>query len=875
MRSDKVGASTRPTISLDDIWRLSIEGRKKDYPVTVPAPWGSQSPELRGYTGQATYRRSVRVPASWKRNRVFVCFGAVDYFCEVYVNGVKVGEHEGGYTPFEFDITDQIEFGVPSSMEVRVTDPGPDKPAGGFRFEEIPHGKQSWYGNCSGIWQSVRLESRAKSHIGRLIVDPDIDSSTAKVTAVLAGTAKCDIRFSITAPKGAPSPASATVNLAKGAGQGQWMAKIPSQKLWSTEDPNVYEVRAELVVDGEVVDTLASTFGMRKIEARDGKILLNNKPVFIAAALDQDFYPETHYTIPSRKYVEDQFKKAKQMGLNMLRCHIKVPDPVYMDCADRLGLLVWHEIPNWMELTDNSRRRAKETFQAMMERDHNHPSLVVVSIINEGWGINVLEHEDHRVWLGEMYDFAKALEPDRLIVDNSPCGRNFHVKSDIDDFHIYYQIPDLAPGFAEWIKTLAGRPSFTFTSGPEGRRRGDEPIMLSEFGNWGLPKLGPLTDCEGGKPWWYDTGRRANTFPVGAEERFLNHRLDRVFGSFDGLAEEFQWQEWRALKYQIEEMRKYASIVGYVVTEFTDLHWEPNGLLDFCRNPKVFSHLMPTLQEQDIVFGRMAKQNYAADEKASVDVWVSHFSDKDLSKAVVRWRVPGTDLAGELACKVGKAPFAKAVAKVQFAMPSVRKPQRMKIEMDLLDPSGVRVRSSYYDFTVFPGVSPQMPKGVLVSSKLNRKLIKQIRGGSTAVICLERPEDLEIKARGLEIKDRVEDGCWCNCLTWFKPSSAFAGTPVPRAMDLSFESIIPSSAIKQIKPEFWADDVLGGIFVGWVDSQVAVMAQFKCGKGRAIVTTLPLTNAADSDPMAKWLLASLAKYVASNACSPELEIGNK
>lgn len=864
----------RRAISLDGVWRLTTGdgGKIKDYPVTVPCPWQTQSEELRQHSGRATYRRRFRVPNSWAKSRVFVCFGAVDYYAEVFVNGIKAGGHEGGYTPFEFDVTDSLRFDQSNEIEVRVVDPSPGKPCEGFEFEDIPHGKQSWYGNCSGIWQSVRLEARAAVHITRVVIDPDIDRSVVRVEVFLNRAAGGEIRLTVVPPKGASAPKQACLKMSSDASKASAEIAVPSAKLWSPDEPALYNLRADLVADGAAVDSVAETFGMRKIEARDGKILLNNKPVFIAAALDQDFYPGTHYTIPSRSYVLKQFREAKKMGLNMLRCHIKVPDPVYLECADRAGLLVWYEIPNWINLNDKSKRRAKETLTAMFERDHNHPSFVVASIINEGWGIDLLDSPENRVWLGEMYDYAKSLQPNRLIVDNSPCGRNFHVKSDIDDFHIYFQIPDLASKYADWIRNLAGRPAFTFNRGPEGVRRGDEPIMLSEFGNWGLPRLGPLTDCEGGKPWWFSTGRRANTFPVGVEERFLNHRLDTVFGSFDGLADEFQMQEWRALKFQIEEMRKYASIAGYVVTEFTDLHWEPNGLLDFRRNPKLFSPLMPAVQNQDIVFVRMDKHNYTSGENAALDIWVSHFSDTDLSNATVQWDIPGTGLEGEAAAKIGKAPFAEPVWSAKLPLPEVEVPWQALVLVELLDKSGRLIAYNSHDFVLFPSAAPEMPEKVIVRGRLDRSVVKEISDGASAVVCLERPEDLAARGTAIKVVDRVEDGCWCNCLTWFKPGPAFAGAPVPTTMDMSFGNIIPSSAIRGISLDYWADDVLGGIFVGWVDSNVAVMAQARCGKGKAIITTLPLTKAADSDPMAKWILASLAAYVRSRKCSPELTL---
>ncbi|MGB9620396.1 MAG: glycoside hydrolase family 2 TIM barrel-domain containing protein, partial [Armatimonadota bacterium] len=447
----------------------------------------------------------------------------------------------------------------------------------------------------------------------------------------LSGPCDGNVKVSIDAPEGATAVPGGTLDLSGARKEVVYEAEMPEAKLWSPESPALYRVTAQLVKDGRLVDTLSTRFGMRKIEARDGRILLNGKPLFIAGALDQDFYPITEYTTPSEHYLKDQFLKAKRLGLNLLRCHIKVPDPRYLECADEIGLLVWYEIPNWIDLTEQAKRRARRTLEEMLRRDHNHPSLVIVSIINEAWGVNV-QDESHRKWMAEMYDYAKSLEPSRLIVDNSACGGNFHVRTDIEDFHAYFQIPDQAHAYDQWIAEFSGRADWTFGGGA--RRRGFEPLVLSEFGNWGLPRLSNLAAVYGGEdPWWFGNRRspsREATCPAGVQDRFAQYHLDRVFGTLDDLSDAFQNQEWLSLKYQIEQLRKRPSVVGYVITEFTDLHWESNGLLDWCRNPKTFHDIMHTVQDQDIVFGEVSPMNAQSGQDIEFRFWVSHFSPAEL-----------------------------------------------------------------------------------------------------------------------------------------------------------------------------------------------------------------------------------------------------
>jgi hypothetical protein len=866
----------RSRISLDGEWDLVIPSKNAQYKITVPGSWQAQIPELRNFVGRGIYVRQFTVPDSWFGKRVFLCFGAVDYRAEVYVNERNVGSHEGGYTPFEFDITDSVKLGQPNNLAVHAVDAGKGNPVEGIRFEEIPHGKQSWYGNTSGIWQSVWLEARHEYHIARVIVNPDVDNSTASICVQLAQPTRGQLRISFVPPPGAEPVPPLSLELSETTRTAQCDVRIPSARLWSPESPALYTVHADLIRDGLVVDSVATRFGMRKIEAKDGKILLNNEPIFLAGALDQDFYPITEYTPPSADYIRDQFLKAKHMGLNLMRCHIKVPDPRYLDLADELGLLVWYEIPNWIDLSEDAKRRAKQTLAEMLERDHNHPSLVIISIINESWGVNMAD-DSHRQWIAEMYDYAKALEPSRLIVDNSACGGNFHVKTDIEDFHAYFQIPDQAPEFAGWIEQFSKHPDWTFGAGA--KRRGFEPLVLSEFGNWGLPRLSNLAKVYGTvDPWWFSSSRSHSsevTLPAGVQERFRQYCLDKVFGTLDGLADAFQDQEWLALKYQIEEIRKRDSIVGYVITEFTDLQWESNGLLDYCRNPKTFHHFMHTLQEQDVVIATPKRFNFAAGEEIELLLWISHFSSRDLSSCKIVYETDFPSSRGEIPLQIIPRASSRKVGLVRLVAPEINKPLRGRLDVSLVDQAGRALISNYAEYALFPSEPPTMPEHVIVSSSLDRALVDRVRAGACAVVCFESAQTAPTFKEGLRIVDRGESrtwGSWCNSLIWFRTTSpAFSGVPIPKTMDFSFENIIPNCIIMDVDPKHWENDVLSGIFVGWVHSNAAVLVQLRCGCGRILLTTLPLISASKSDPMANFLLASLARYVASEECQPKFE----
>ena len=211
-------------------------------------------------------------------------------------------------------------------------------------------------------------------------------------------------------------------------------------ELWSPDAPAMYHVLARVVVDGVAVDIVEQRFGFRTFEAVDGRFVLNGEPILMRGVLDQDYW-DTPGVPGSNEQIADRFRLVKQMGFNTVRCHTKVPDPRYLDIADEIGLLLWCELPTTSRLTTAARERIERTLAGMIAHDRHHPSIVVWGVANEAWGFDLLGSAEHRAWLNRLYHEAKSLAPDRLIVDNSPCVPNFHVETDIEDYHFYAVIP--------------------------------------------------------------------------------------------------------------------------------------------------------------------------------------------------------------------------------------------------------------------------------------------------------------------------------------------------------------------------------------------------------------------------------------------------
>jgi hypothetical protein len=916
------------TVNLERGWQLLTdqEGKLKISDINsaqgwrdarVGLSWNAQFADLRDYMGVAWYRTSFDVPQSNSPRHVLLRFGAVDYFSEVYVNGKRIGEHEGGYTPFSFDVTDTVKPGA-NELLVRVVDPPMDERENRARFpqmlyNEIPHGKQNWYVQTGGIWQSVWIEIKPAIFIEQVHVTPHNDG-TVKVEVQLSagngfiGRFNQGLHVMVRNPSG---EVEFTQTLrARDLGPQPFAGKVESPKLWSPDSPALYSVIVDLDGNGGTYgpDSFTQHFGFRSFEARDDKFYLNGKPFYMIAALDQDFYPETIYTPPSEEFVRDEMLKAKRLGLNTLRCHIKVPDPVYLKVADEVGMLVWYEIPSWNDghhFTPRAAERGEKIFSEQVARDWNHPSIVIQSIINESWGAD-LKQPEQRAWLRAAFDRAKKTTAPlgRLIVDNSACCDNFHVKSDIADFHQYFSIPDHYQAWDKWVADFATRPKWIFSQHGDAEATGREPLVVSEFGNWGLPALPKNL------PWWFnrDFGGREVTRPAGLFDRFKEFRFDRLFRDYDELARESEWHQFISLKHEIEEMRRYASIQGYVITELTDINWEANGLMDMWRNPKVYAAELAKIQKPDVILSRLSKQNYTSGERVEAKVLISHYSAAELKGATVTWR---TDSGASGQLKIDRPVERASVTELEpisFIAPIVVKPRHEKLTMVVSSRAGLNLAENSFEISVFPKetagqnlsllvydpanssarlsqaltaagykVSAFKAEGVdskslLIATTLDDQVKRYLQNGGRALILADSKEAVpatsSYKVTPREGSDL--DGNWVTNFNWVKsdraPFNEVAFTKIP-----GFEAIatMPRYVIQGI-PAADYNDVLSGIFYGWLNDNAALAVQMRAGNGKLFVTTFRF-DAYGSDPYATRLLDAMIRYTSGSGFNPKLD----
>jgi len=559
-------------------------------------------------------------------------------------------------------------------------------------------------------------------------------------------------------------------------------------------------------------------------------------------------------------------------------------------------MLVWYEIPNWDKLTDNSKRRALETLRGMVERDWNHPSLVILSLINESWGINLKEAAD-RQWLKQAYQNAKKIVPGWLVDDNSACCDNFHMATDIADYHTYAAIPDRAEDFDRFVADLAQRPGWLFSPYGDASPTGDEPLVLSEFGNWGLPRI------PDDKPWWFSRqGGSAITQPDGIEQRYADYHYPALFSKLGALTDATEEHEYASLKYEIESIRSQPEIQGYVITEFTDVNWESNGLLDMWRNPKAFAGPLGTLQRDDMVALRTDKRNYTSGETVTVTASPSHSTQQALEGARLAWKIEGTSLAGTLSLPSLPPASVGSMGKIQFAAPSAPVAGEKELKVEMIS-EGKSLAESSLTFYVYPARQLELPPPVefhdpagklrrlvnamrdrnypaptgsealpvLIASTFDAEVKRKLQAGARVILL---PADRETLAQGIEIVPRARsdyDGNWISNFLWLHNGQPpFTAIGFDTLTGFEAQAVTPATVVQGIAPKDFPD-VLAGMFYGWINSNVGVLVQAKCGKGTLLICTFSLDTTYGTDPYATDLLDALVNYLVLGI-TPNLEI---
>jgi beta-galactosidase/beta-glucuronidase len=562
-------------LNLNGLWDYAItrasaaQPTRMDGQILVPYPVESKlSRVARKVTpdDRIWYRRSFAVPQDWAGEHVMLNFGAVDFAATIWVNGAVVGSHKGGFDTFGFDITDYLKPGQ-NDLVVQVADPT----SAGTQ----PRGKQIldpsgiWYTAVSGIWQTVWLEPVPKLHIEDVRATPDIDREVVDVAVALSGWANDTDAVRLSASAGGKVIASTIIRANRRA-----TLAIPNARLWSPDDPYLYDLKAELVtvadpyagqeerdrkaydarftagedrtyaaarIAGAPRDTVDAYFAMRKISVGPGNVagqpamLLNNKPLFQNGTLDQGWWPDGLYTPPSEEAMKSDLIFLKRAGFNMLRKHIKVEPARYYYDADHLGMLIWQDMPSGggedQFVTGTSKSQAVLSSDAMAENQNElaemigdlrgFPSIVMWVVNNEGWG----QYDS-----ATLARYVKGMDPSRLVDADSGWLDVAPGASDVFDIHTYEDVPNTPA------------------------RQSTRAIVIGEYGGIGMPMPGHIWR-PGKKNWGYQVAT--------GEEDYLARFRRKMAGVIRAARED--------------------GLSASIYTQTTDVEDEINGLLTYDR----------------------------------------------------------------------------------------------------------------------------------------------------------------------------------------------------------------------------------------------------------------------------------------------------
>lgn len=562
----------------DDVTVDPRAGLPDEFPRTIVVPYPPESPlsgiNETGYHPVVWYRRRVgwgeleRADHAGGRT-LLLHFGAVDYRADVWIGGVHVGSHEGGHTPFTVEVP---AFEEDFDVVVRAEDDPHDlsQPRGKQDWQVEPH--SIWYHRTTGIWQPVWLESVPRQHVTRVAWRPDVPNDRVHLTLELAARPTIPARAHITLHHGAQQLAEVTVTMA---GPVEQIAiAIPAlgteqgfdELLWTPERPVLIDARVELIA-GESTDVVHSYLGLRWVETVGGAFLLNSRPYPIHGVLSQGYWPQSHLAAPSPAALRAEVELIKDLGFTTARLHQKVEDPRLMYWADRLGLLVWTELPSAFEHSDAAVTRLTREWADVIRRDSSHPSVVAWVPLNESWAVrHVAVDARQQAFARTLYHLTKTLDGTRPVISNDGWE---HLQSDLLTLHDYendheklrarYGTAEAVAAALDGISPFGKR--VLVGTAAESEATASAPVVLSEFG-------GVSFAPEDGRNIW---GYRLVGSPAD-----LDRHLTGIFAA----------------------LHASTALAGWVYTQLTDTVQETNGLADENRVPK-----LPAARIREIVRG--------------------------------------------------------------------------------------------------------------------------------------------------------------------------------------------------------------------------------------------------------------------------------
>lgn len=581
--------------------------------LTVPGLWNQRWPD---FAGAVFYHRRFGVPDAWRERRVTLNFDGANYFTEAWLNGVYLGAHEGGYTPFSFDIDANIDWKNGNTLVLRVVDPPREGSIDGMTLAEVPCSKETWYRQFGGIHGDVFLESTARCFIESMHIEPNLSQRTVTFRATASGdtTGPARVAFEVVDAEGA---ILAFVEKPCRAGNAAATISLPNAPIpWTTNRPYLYEGRARLIADGLTVDEQNRRFGMRDVAIRGGRFYLNDEQLVLKGVLLQPDYPLS-IVLPGGEVARRELEMMKAAGVNLVRCHVRPAPTMYLDLADELGLLVYQETAaGFLADSEHAKRRCETEIREMIQRDRNHPSIVIWGILNEAPSISA---ELRR----ELLKYSRRFDTSRPVIDNS--GMAIQLLGDqalvVDetslltpgsdepkpfvDVHFYPWCP-INRRTQNWLSKvgsieaidgediLSDRPGTRDAAHDVLRNHviGERnAIFVSEYGTGGLTNLDSVIERFGEHRSKRDGGWFIECRELA--DAFLQTIPQAALGDRNAFVSATQAIQATGLKRMTESLRANPDVSGFVVTQWNDSHFEQYaGVVDPWRVPKKAYHML-------------------------------------------------------------------------------------------------------------------------------------------------------------------------------------------------------------------------------------------------------------------------------------------
>ncbi len=501
------------------------------------------------------YSRTFELPPDWMGMNLLLHFGAVDYDCTVWVNGQEVGHNRGGQTPFQFNIAPYINPGS-NRITLRVLDSqSPVQPRGKQSVTGLPHDID--YYCTSGIWQTVWLEPVPAIRIDTIRAHTCVPDDILELTVYLHAPCKL---WSVSVQVRNGETIVAEMQSEKSAATFYFRIPIPEPKLWSPESPHLYDLRVTLHDGHMLLDEISSYIGLREIELRDGRCWLNGVPIYLRMVLDQGYWPQSYLAAPSDQALRTDVEWIKRFGFNGARKHQKIEDPRWLYWCDRLGLLVWEEMPNAREWSAQAEERLASEWRRVLERDYNHPSIIAWVPVNESMGFPGLKESNpvQYSFIERIVSITRHMDPSRIVIDND--GWEHSDITDICAIHDYTPTAQLLRERYQETSRGGSLPAHVWIDNKPlfvlGSRYRGQPIVLSEVGGFlQVPQFVAEVD------------------------------RDMLF-QFYGNCQDNQ-ELLRKFRDLMEGIASLGFLAGFCYTQLTDIEQETNGLLTYDRKPKL------------------------------------------------------------------------------------------------------------------------------------------------------------------------------------------------------------------------------------------------------------------------------------------------